>query len=138
MLADVEVLCHRMAILHEGNIRFIGSPTACCEQFSATTLEEAYLKCIGLYNNWYDTKLYIQKNKPIKVINRKSKAGEFLRFLPHEEIDVIAFKTWIWGAMLGIYSRVLTNIDSINFKEYKNGHRNKPLWAVGWCASEII
>jgi ABC-2 type transport system ATP-binding protein len=51
MLADVEVLCHRMAILHEGNIRFIGSPTACCEQFSATTLEEAYLKCIGLYNN---------------------------------------------------------------------------------------
>jgi len=47
MLADVEVLCHRMAILHAGKIRFIGSPADCCQQFSATTLEAAYLQCIG-------------------------------------------------------------------------------------------
>lgn len=46
-LADVEEICDRMAILHEGNIRFVGPPAACCQQFDAGTLEQAYLKCIA-------------------------------------------------------------------------------------------
>lgn len=45
-LADVEEICDRMAILHNGKIRFVGSPTDCCREFDADTLERAYLKCI--------------------------------------------------------------------------------------------
>jgi ABC-2 type transport system ATP-binding protein len=46
-LADVEEICDRMAILHDGAIRFAGSPAACCRQYGTNTLEQAYLKCIG-------------------------------------------------------------------------------------------
>jgi len=46
-LADVEEICDRMAILHRGTIRFVGSPTDCCRQFGTDTLEQAYLKCIS-------------------------------------------------------------------------------------------
>ncbi|MBI5920540.1 MAG: ABC transporter ATP-binding protein [Betaproteobacteria bacterium] len=45
-LADVEEICDRMAILHQGKIRFAGSPADCCRQFDAATLEQAYLECI--------------------------------------------------------------------------------------------
>lgn len=45
-LADVEEICDRMAILHQGRIRFVGSPADCCHEFKAKTLELAYLKCI--------------------------------------------------------------------------------------------
>mgnify|MGYP001401658730 CR=1 FL=1 len=45
-LADVEEICDRMAILHDGKIRFVGSPADCCREFDADTLEQAYLKCI--------------------------------------------------------------------------------------------
>ncbi len=48
LLADVEALCDRLAILHEGKIQFIGSPTECCQQFAADNLETAYLRCIGV------------------------------------------------------------------------------------------
>ena len=47
MLADVAELCDRMGILHEGRLRFVGAPEACCEAFGAETLEQAYLNCIG-------------------------------------------------------------------------------------------
>ena len=47
VLADVEEMCDRMAILHEGKLAFIGTPTVCREQFGALTLEEAYLSCIA-------------------------------------------------------------------------------------------
>ena len=47
MLADVAELCDRMGILHEGRLRFIGSPGACCEAFGAESLEQAYLNCIA-------------------------------------------------------------------------------------------
>lgn len=47
LLADVEALCDRMAILHEGEVRFVGTPVDCCAQFSAPTLEQAYLHCIA-------------------------------------------------------------------------------------------
>lgn len=46
-LADVEEICDRMAILHDGQIRFVGSPMACRQQFSAATLEQAYMNCIA-------------------------------------------------------------------------------------------
>jgi len=46
-LADVDEICNRMAILHEGRIRFVGSPADCRRNFDAETLEQAFLKCIG-------------------------------------------------------------------------------------------
>jgi ABC-2 type transport system ATP-binding protein len=50
LLADVEVLCDRMAILHEGRLPFVGSPSECCTTFAAQDLEQAYLNCIGNAN----------------------------------------------------------------------------------------
>ncbi len=47
MLADVAELCDRMGILHEGRLRFVGAPGACCEAFGTQNLEQAYLNCIG-------------------------------------------------------------------------------------------
>ncbi len=46
LLADVEALCDRMAILHAGRLQFIGTPAECCTTFSAKNLEMAYLNCI--------------------------------------------------------------------------------------------
>jgi ABC-2 type transport system ATP-binding protein len=47
VLADVEELCDRMAILHGGELRFVGAPVDCRAQFSAASLEDAYLSCIA-------------------------------------------------------------------------------------------
>ncbi len=47
MLADVEVLCDRMAILHEGELRFMGSPAECLAKYGTPTLEDAYLACVS-------------------------------------------------------------------------------------------
>jgi ABC-2 type transport system ATP-binding protein len=46
-LADVDELCDRLAILHDGAIRFVGPPAACRAQFGADTLEQAFLACIA-------------------------------------------------------------------------------------------
>ena len=46
-LADVEEICDRMAVLHEGEVRFEGAPGALREKFGGATLEDAYLACIG-------------------------------------------------------------------------------------------
>lgn len=46
-LADVEELCDRMAILHDGRLRFVGSPAECLGRYGADTLEQAFLRCIG-------------------------------------------------------------------------------------------
>ncbi|WP_343729484.1 ABC transporter ATP-binding protein [Duganella sp.] len=46
-LADVEELCDRMAILHAGSLRFIGTPAECRARFGAQTLEQAFLTCIA-------------------------------------------------------------------------------------------
>lgn len=46
-LADVDELCDRMAILHEGRIRFAGSPADCRARFGADSLEQAFLACIA-------------------------------------------------------------------------------------------
>jgi ABC-2 type transport system ATP-binding protein len=45
-LADVEALCDRLLILHEGRLRFAGSPAACRATFGGATLEQAFLHCI--------------------------------------------------------------------------------------------
>ena len=47
LLVDVEALCDRIAILHEGCIRFNGTTEECKETFKADNLEQAYLACVG-------------------------------------------------------------------------------------------
>ncbi len=47
LLTDVESLCDRVAVLHEGQIRFVGSPAECCRYFQTDNFEEAYLSCVG-------------------------------------------------------------------------------------------
>lgn len=53
LLNDVESLCDRLAILHDGDVRYIGSPAACCEHYSVDNLEHAYLKAIGAKGDWH-------------------------------------------------------------------------------------
>ena len=47
LLSDVESLCDRIIVLHEGEIRFNGSPAECCDVYNKDSLEEAYLACIN-------------------------------------------------------------------------------------------
>lgn len=46
-LADVEEICDRMAILHQGELRFVGTPAEHCQHFNAANLEQAFLNCIA-------------------------------------------------------------------------------------------
>ena len=46
MLSDAEEICDQFAILHDGEIRFIGTPASCLEQYRADSLEKAYMRCI--------------------------------------------------------------------------------------------
>lgn len=46
MLADVDAICDRMAILDQGVIKFIGTTDECRERFGSDDLEQAYLNCI--------------------------------------------------------------------------------------------
>ena len=46
-LTDVDELCDRMAILHDGRIRFAGTPAECRARYGAATLEQAFLACIA-------------------------------------------------------------------------------------------
>ena len=47
MLADVEALCDKVAILHQGKLSFVGSPATCCEKYRADNFEDAYLACVS-------------------------------------------------------------------------------------------
>lgn len=47
LLHDLEGLCDRMAILHQGRIRYAGAPEACRQRFKAPDLEQAYLRCVA-------------------------------------------------------------------------------------------
>jgi len=47
MLVDVEALCDRIAILHQGELQFVGSPAECLLYYSADNLENAYMNCIA-------------------------------------------------------------------------------------------
>jgi len=53
LLNDVESLCDRLAILHAGEVRYIGAPADCCEHFGADNLEQAYLKAIETEGDWH-------------------------------------------------------------------------------------
>ena len=47
-LLDIEEVCTRMAVLHDGNIRFIGTPAEMRAKFpDVDSLEECYLQTIG-------------------------------------------------------------------------------------------
>ena len=46
-LADVEELCDQMAVLHGGEVRYVGPPYALKDRYGADTLESAYLECIA-------------------------------------------------------------------------------------------
>lgn len=46
-LSDVEEICERMAILHQGRLRFIGTPAECCQQYGTESLEQAFMSCIA-------------------------------------------------------------------------------------------
>ena len=47
LLADAGGLCDRMGVLHDGGMRFAGSPTRLRARFPAATLEESWLACIS-------------------------------------------------------------------------------------------
>lgn len=46
-LADVAEICDRMAILHQGELRFEGRPDDLCRNQDAPDLEQAFLRCIA-------------------------------------------------------------------------------------------
>lgn len=47
MLADAEDLCDRFGILHDGEMRYIGTPRECVASQQANSLEHAYMKVIA-------------------------------------------------------------------------------------------
>lgn len=47
ILADVEEMADKMAILHHGKIHFNGTPKACKTQYCTDTLEKAFIHCIN-------------------------------------------------------------------------------------------
>lgn len=46
MLADVEEIADRMAVLHRGAIQFTGTPAGFMQHYQAPTMEAAYLACV--------------------------------------------------------------------------------------------
>ena len=46
-LADVQEICDSMAVLHQGRLMFSGTPAQLISSFSAGSLEQAFLACIG-------------------------------------------------------------------------------------------
>jgi ABC-2 type transport system ATP-binding protein len=49
ILLDIETLCDRATILHEGRILFSGNAQDCRRQYAAKDFESAFLKCIESY-----------------------------------------------------------------------------------------
>jgi ABC-2 type transport system ATP-binding protein len=47
VLADVDELADRIAVLHAGELRYVGSTEGLKEKYKADTLEEAYMQCIN-------------------------------------------------------------------------------------------
>lgn len=46
-LSDVDEMCQRMAVLHAGRLKFVGTPQDLRQHYSADSLEAAYLACIA-------------------------------------------------------------------------------------------
>ncbi len=47
LLADAEDLCDRFGILHDGELKYQGTPTDCIAEFGTENLEQAYMACIS-------------------------------------------------------------------------------------------
>ena len=47
MLADAEEICDQFGILHEGKMKYIGTPADCNKHFQVDSLEQAYMRCIS-------------------------------------------------------------------------------------------
>ena len=47
VLADVEELADKMAVLHNSKIYFTGSPDEFKKQYSAVKVEQAFMNCIA-------------------------------------------------------------------------------------------
>jgi len=47
LLADAEENCDQFGILHQGEMKFIGTPDECRKSFQADSLEQAYMRCIS-------------------------------------------------------------------------------------------
>ena len=45
-LADVEEICEHMVVLHQGRLRFSGSPRTLMQGYAPDSMEQAFLKCI--------------------------------------------------------------------------------------------
>ena len=45
-LSDVEEICERMVVLHQGRLRFSGTPDALMRNNAQDSMEQAFLKCI--------------------------------------------------------------------------------------------
>ena len=45
-LSDVGEMCERMAVLHQGRVRFCGSPSALLQDYARNSMEQAFLECI--------------------------------------------------------------------------------------------
>ncbi len=46
-LADVQEICDRMAVVHNGHLMFAGTPDELIASFHSASLEQAFLACIG-------------------------------------------------------------------------------------------
>jgi ABC-2 type transport system ATP-binding protein len=47
LLADAEELCDQFGILHDGEMKYQGTPQQCMQHYQANSLEAAYMKCIS-------------------------------------------------------------------------------------------
>ena len=47
LLADAEDLCDRFGILHDGEMKYQGTPAGCMAHFNTDSLEKAYMACIS-------------------------------------------------------------------------------------------
>ena len=46
MLADAEEICDQFGILHQGEMKFVGTPAECRLTYGGESLEQAYINCI--------------------------------------------------------------------------------------------
>jgi ABC-2 type transport system ATP-binding protein len=46
LLVDAEENCDQFGILHQGKMKFIGTPAECMQRYQTDTLEQAYMQCI--------------------------------------------------------------------------------------------
>jgi len=47
LLSDAEELCDRFGILHDGEMKYQGTPADCMRRYRADSLEKAYMACIS-------------------------------------------------------------------------------------------